>query len=141
MKKIIIIIFIAILCGGIFSYTIYKKMDTKPITEYKTVSAFQIGVYKKYENAKKISDRNNGIIIEENDTYRVYTSILSDNESINKMKAYYDSIGLIYYIKEINVTNTFINNLKNYEILINKSNSDTYTTINKDILKIYKEYK
>ena len=102
-------------------------------------NAFQVGVFTSYDNALKVADRNNGIVVSDDDLYRVYVAISTNSEVIRKLEDYYDSIGLRYYLKEIDVSKTFSKNVTVYEEMILKSSVDTYTTINLDVLHEYQE--
>lgn len=139
MKKVLLILLSAILLGSGLAYLMFNKIVLNDKEEMKVVKAFQIGVYSNYDNALKIAERNNGVVIMDDSLYRVYVAILSDKEAINKVKRYYDKIGLNYYLKEINVSKEFIKEIKEDEELIKRGNSDTYKTINLDVLNKYKE--
>lgn len=141
MKKVLIIILGAILIGGGLAYIVFNKIVFKEedTVNTKVVNAFQIGVFSNYDNALKVADRNNGVVIMDDDLYRVYVAILSDKEAIKKVSSYYEKIGLNYYLKEINVKKEFIREIKDDEELIKRSSSDTYSTINLDVLNKYKE--
>ncbi len=141
MKKVLIIILGAILIGGGLAYIVFNKIVFKEedTVNTKVVNAFQIGVFSNYDNALKVADRNNGVVIMDDDLYRVYVAILSDKEAIKKVSSYYEKIGLNYYLKEINVKKEFIKEIKDDEELIKRSSSDTYSTINLDVLNKYKE--
>ncbi len=141
MKKVLIIIFCAIAVGGGLAYIVFNKVvlkDEKNV-DTKVVNAFQIGVFSNYDNALKVADRNNGIVIMDDSLYRVYVAILSDKDAIKKVSNYYEKIGLNYYLKELNVSKDFVREIKEDEELIKKSSSDTYSTINLDVLNKYKE--
>ena len=139
MKKVLLILLSTILLGSGLAYLMFNKIVLNDKEEMKVVKAFQIGVYSNYDNALKIAERNNGVVIMDDSLYRVYVAILSDKEAINKVKRYYDKIGLNYYLKEINVSKEFIKEIKEDEELIKRGNSDTYKTINLDVLNKYKE--
>ena len=87
----------------------------------------------------KVADRNNGIVVDEDGIYRVYVSILSDKVAVDKMKKYYDGIGLNYYLREIEVSESFLDSIDVHEKLLLDSNSDVYNVINLDVLSIYEE--
>lgn len=141
MKKTIIVIFCSLALGGLLAYFIFNKSVPKVLkTDDKTGIAFQIGVYTNYENALKQANINNGVVVADNNLYRVYVSLLTNEEAINKISNYYDTLGLKYYKKEITVSNDFIDDISIYEEMINKSNIDTYNTINNDILHTYLNY-
>ena len=86
MKKVLIIILGAILIGGGLAYIVFNKIVFKEedTVNTKVVNAFQIGVFSNYDNALKVADRNNGVVIMDDDLYRVYVAILSDKEAIKK---------------------------------------------------------
>lgn len=130
---------IALAIGGGIAYFIFTRKYLDVESEYVKVKAFQVGVFTNYDNALKIADRNNGIVVRDNDLFRVYVSILSSDEAVNKMREYYDSIGLNYYLKEIEVTTEFLDSIKNNEDLLIISDSDTYSIINLNVLNKYEE--
>jgi hypothetical protein len=103
------------------------------------VKAFQIGVYTHYDNAIRVAERNNGIVVNDQDVYRVYVAILSSNEAVEIMRTYYDNIGLKYYLKDITVTKEFLESIKSTEELLIISNSDTYNVINLSVLNKYED--
>lgn len=140
MKKGLIVILCAIMIGGGVAFYIFNKVVVKAESSDDTlVSAFQIGAFSNYDNAQRIADRNNGIVVSDDDIYRVFVAVLSDKEAVQKMKMYYEEIGLNYYLKEIVVDKKYIENIKYEEELLKRSSSDTYTTINCEMLKKYEE--
>lgn len=139
MKKRLIIIMLALVVGGSIAYFIFSRRYSEDSSSTVKVSAFQVGVFSNYDNALKVADRNNGIVVSDDDLYRVYVSILSSSEAVSKMKDYYDSIGLNYYLREIEVDDEFLSNIKNTEELLIVSDSDTYNIINLDVLNKYEE--
>lgn len=138
MKKKLIVVLLSLVLGCGIAYFIFtrKYVDSDEAVK---VKAFQIGVFTNYDNALRVADRNNGIVVSDNDVFRVYVSILSSEEAVLKMMKYYDSIGLNYYLKEISVTPEFLNSIKNTEDLLIMSNSDTYNIINLNVLNKYEE--
>ena len=141
MKKTIIVVVLSLTLGGILAYFIFNKSVIKSLNiEDKTGIAFQIGVYTHYESALSEAYNNNGIVIPDNNLYRVYITLLTNKEAIDKISNYYDELGLKYYKKEVIVSNDFIDDISIYEEMITKSNTDTYNTINNDILHTYLNY-
>lgn len=139
MKKTILTIVLAILIGFTFGFFFLKKFTPKTITEVSNIKsqvyAFQIGVYKNKDNATKNATTNNSIVVEDNNLYRVYIAILKDQTLINNLKKYYDSIGLNYYLKAINVSYNTENIINNYELLLNNCDSSNYDMILSSMLK------
>lgn len=138
MKKMLIVVFLAILFGGVCSFMIFRTL-VKADNAYEEFVAFQIGVYTDYDNAVKVADRNNGIVVEDG-YFRVYVTFLRNEESILKMEKYFSEIGLNYYKKEILIDKKFGDDIYTFEDMILKSSSDTFNTINKEILKVFEDY-
>ena len=139
MKKTILTIVLAILIGFTFGFFFLKKITPKTITEVSNIKsqvyAFQIGVYKNKDNATKNATTNNSIVVEDNNFYRVYIALLKDQTLIDNLKKYYDSIGLNYYLKAINVSDNTENIINNYELLLNNCDSSNYDMILSSMLK------
>lgn len=142
MKKVLLVVVSAFIVGGGLAFYFFNGTVKKQnkIEGYEEVSAFQIGVFTNYENAVKVAERNNGIVVNDQNIYRVYVAMLRDEEAINMLGSYYKNIGLSYYIKDIVVSSSFAEDLNVYEEMIKKSSSDTYSTINSDVLTKYQEY-
>ena len=139
MKKTIIMIILAIGVGFTFGFLFLKKFNTEIITEVSNIKsqvyAFQIGVYKNKDNALNAANTNKGIIILDNDIYRVYIAILKDETLIDNLKDYYDSLGINYYLKAINVSSKTNNIIDNYESLLNNCDSSNYNMVLDSMLK------
>ena len=129
---------LALVIGGSIAYYIFSRECVDDSGKVR-VKAFQVGVFTNYDNALKVADRNNGIVVNDNDVYRVYVSILSNQEAVEKMKEYYDEIGLHYYLRDIEVDDEFLNSIKNTEDLLIVSDTDTYNIINLNVLSKYEE--
>ncbi len=139
MKKFFIVLLSAVLIGGGFAYFIFNKVTMKDEVSLVDVKAFQIGVFSNYDNALRVANRNNGIVVNDSDVYRVYVAILSDSIAIDKLSKYYESIGLNYYIRNIKVSRSFMESISSSEELLKSSNSDTYGVINLNVLSRYEE--
>ena len=133
MKKTIISIFLAMIVGFTFGFFFLKKFNTETITEVSNIKsqvyAFQIGVYKNRDNALNAAKTNKGIVILDNDIYRVYIAILKDQTLIDNLKSYYSSIGLNYYLKAINVSSKTSSIIDNYESLLKSCDNSNYNLI------------
>ena len=103
------------------------------------VKAFQVGVFTNYDNALRVADRNNGIVVSDEGVFRVYVAILSDEDAIDNMRRYYDEIGLNYYLKEISVSKEFLDSIKSSEKLLKDSGKEAYNVINLSVLSVYEE--
>ena len=139
MKKTIIMIILAIGVGFTFGFLFLKKFNTETINEVSNIKsqvyAFQIGVYKNKDNALNAANTNKGILVLDNDIYRVYIAILKDETLIDNLKDYYDSLGINYYLKAINVSSKTNNIIDNYESLLNNCDSSNYNMVLDSMLK------
>jgi hypothetical protein len=138
MKKRLMVILFALVLGGGVAYFMFSREYVSDVVKVK-VKAFQVGVFTNYDNALKVADRNNGIVVRDDDLYRVYVSILSSEEAVDKMRKYYDSIGLHYYLRDIEVNSEFLINVRNTEELLFRSDVDAYNIINLSVLSEFEE--
>lgn len=140
MKKNLIIILCAVAFGGGIAFYIFNLVVEKPESKnMMVVNAFQVGAFTNYDNALKVANRNNGVVVNDDNIFRVYVAILNDPVAVKKMKDYYAEIGLNYYLKQIDVSKEFIEQISINEELLKKSSSDVYGTINLEVLNLYKE--
>ena len=83
MKKTLLTILGAILVGFGLGLFFFKKFDTNIealATSVKSIYAVQVGVYKNIDNAKDVANKMGGIVVLDNDYYRVYIDIIKDKE-------------------------------------------------------------
>jgi hypothetical protein len=140
MKKVLIVVLFSLLLGGGFAFFIFYKIRMEDVSVSEVVvTAFQVGAFNSYDNAYRVAIRNNGIVVSDEDIFRVYVSVLYDEEAISKLSLYYDSIGLNYYLKSISVSKKFVDSIKDNEELLVRSSSDTFSVINKSILNRFEE--
>mgnify|MGYP003290432266 FL=1 len=140
MKKTLIVILFSLLFGGGLSFFIFNKIKFEEVSVSDVVvTAFQIGAFNNYDNAYRVAVRNNGIVVSDDEIFRVYVAVLYNEEAISKLSLYYDSIGLNYYLKRIRVSKDFVDSIKDNEDLLVRSSSDTFSIINKDVLNRFKE--
>lgn len=140
MKKVLVMFLSAVILGGGIAYFIFNKVVIKtPSEDVFTAKAFQIGAFTNYDNAVRVAERNNGIVVSDEDIFRVYVAVLYDDKAIKRLESYYDDIGLNYYLKEVLVTDEFINSISSSEDMLIESSSDTYSVINLNVLNKYKE--
>lgn len=144
MKKFLITILIAVIIGGVFGYFAYKKISQKTTTAVPTMYeektyAIQAGVFTSYDNALILADKYAGIIVPDNDKYRVYLAITAGTNNLGLLKNYYDELGVSYYVKEITTPEAFNNTLTDYDALLNATTKENYGPIINDILKEYQK--
>ena len=62
MKKRLVVIVMALILGGGIAYFMFSREYVSESNKVK-VKAFQVGVFTNYDNALKVADRNNGIVV------------------------------------------------------------------------------
>ena len=145
MKKTLISILLSLLIGSVFGYIVFRNIDNNIEAAFfgtKELTFFQAGIFLNKENAYEFaSSFANATVIEENDFYRVYISILRDPVSVDIMKAHFDSQDLTYYLRRVSIReNNFTKELPKYEaVLLNATKDSTFELINEKILNLFKE--
>ena len=142
MKKTLLTILGAILVGFGLGLFFFKKFDTNIealATSVKSIYAVQVGVYKNIDNAKDVANKMEGIVVLDNDYYRVYFDIIKDKEILNSREEYYKNNNINYYLKIINPSKEFITKLDDYEIILKNTSisADKIGVVREKILKEY----
>ncbi|CCZ89143.1 unknown [Coprobacillus sp. CAG:605] len=142
MKKTLLTILGAILVGFGLGLFFFKKFDTNIealATSVKSIYAVQVGVYKNIDNAKEVANKMEGIVVLDNDYYRVYIDIIKDKEILNSREEYYKNNNINYYLKIINPSKEFITKLDDYEIILKNTSisADKIGVVREKILKEY----
>ena len=80
-----------------------------------------------------------GIVVLDNDYYRVYIDIIKDKEILNSREEYYKNNNINYYLKIINPSKEFITKLDDYEIILKNTSisADKIGVVREKILKEY----
>lgn len=143
MKPYIKVLIAAIICGILIAFFFYKdiKNEVVAITNNDSkISLFQVGVFKVYDNALNFSESfENSLIYEDNGLYRVIIGASYHNEAKIKLEEYFTSQNITYYIKEIKMSDSFIEEITNFElILIKTESSEVINSLNKSILDALK---
>lgn len=138
MKKTLITILIAFLCGIVLSgFTIYSLKDKFGLLEDKNmVTAFQIGVYKSIENAEEMVSKYPGAIsVKDGEYYRVYVGVAKNDNCSEILATYFLNQNISVYQRKIEVTKKFLNEINLYEKEINKSDINVYERTNQEMMK------
>lgn len=137
MKKTLKIVFFSSLLGvvlaGLFFFNIKDKAEAKnkPI-----LYAFQVGVFKNKENANNYRNRFSlGKVVYDGEYYRIYIGVTVDNKEM--LASIFDRENYSYYIKELETTETVLNEIKKYDELLVKSNEENRMLIIKNMLESY----
>lgn len=140
MKNISSIAFGSIIAIGI-ALTLMPRsgeVETVPVMNEVTTKVFQIGAYKEKDTALEYALKNNAKVVFNDGYYYIYLSILSDQENIEKMISYLNSNNIYYYIKNLDTTSTFKEELVKYEELMKQTSSDiAFIELNKRIMDLY----
>lgn len=142
MKKFLILFLSTLVLGGGIAYFIFNKVVVEDVNEdvFLTAKAFQVGVFSNYDNALRVADRNNGIVVSDDDVFRVYVAVLYNRKAIEKLSSYYKSIGLNYYLRDVVVTDEFVGVIESSESMLLESSADVFSVINMNVLNKFKEF-
>ena len=143
-KKFIFGVFIMFLLGSITGKYIYKNYNysKEVFNEDNNLYFLQQGVYTNKdvleESTKKINPKT---IIKEDNKYYVYVGITKSNSIKNKLLSLYKKQGINVYLKKINIKdNSFVDNIKQFDILINKASDTEIIKVEEVVLSSYEEY-
>ncbi len=131
MKKVIPYL-LALILGYLIANLIFDYQNIK-------MTGFQLGVYKDVKLAKEYNKKYpSSILIKDDDVYRLYYSILSNDDAIAKMEDYLNKNKIAYYKKEIIVNdNGLIKALNKYEKSMINVSDDAFKAINEVIMESY----
>ena len=135
MKKVFVF---SITIGIIFSLLLilnYKK-NINDKEYFETLYFIQLAAYKAPSNISKLTkELDSYIVINEDDNlYHVYVAIVKNKKNLEKIKDFYIKKGNNIYVREKIVRcKSFLNEIDNYEILL--ENSNNILSIEKEILK------
>ena len=140
LYTILISVITSILIGTLFM-DVSSTEEQEVISTNQEIVAFQIGAYKTLENATKISDLYDGIVIKEEEHFTVYVAILSNQINIDRMINHLNELNVYYFLKKIETPYLYKDELYKYEELMKKTTSDVaYLKLIQQSLKKYKEY-
>ena len=141
MKKLMPYLF-ALALGVFFSYLLFKGEDfnlKEVFSENVTATAFQLGVFNNEISALQLKNKYDGaIVMQDEDVYRVYYSILTQPRVIAKMGKYLDEQKINYYLKIITVKDSaLIKALNEYEDTMAEGSDNVLVSVNKLITSSY----
>ena len=140
-KKIVIPVFVSILCGAVCGkivYNIYDENDT--LLENNTVYLLQAGAYSSYDNMRANTMGNNYVYYEDDGLYKAIIGITSSYDNIEKIKNAYNGDVIVneYYLKNIELSNQ-ISKLDNE--LSKEEDANNIKQIINSMLALYKDEK
>ena len=132
---------LSLLIGTFFGYLLFQETEfnvKEVFAKNLPVKAFQIGVFNSLDSAKNLSNKYDSIIIKDDNSYRVYYSILTNESVINRMEKYLTKEGINYYIKDIVISDkNLIKALDEYEDIMISGSDNILSNINKLIIESY----
>lgn len=143
MKPYIKVLIAAVIIGVLIAVFFYKDIKNEVIAitnNDSEISLFQVGVFKVYDNALNFSESfENSLIYEDNGLYRVIIGAAYHNEAKIKLEQYFTEQNITYYIKEIKMSDSFIEEITNFElILVKTESSEVINSLNKSIMDALK---
>lgn len=141
MKKILPYI-LSLVLGTVFGFILFQNngSDIKRVfKEEVKATGFQLGVFNSIDLAREYQKKfPTSIIMNDDDVYRVYISILTNNKTISKMEEYLNNNKIAFYKKDIVVSDSsLIKALNNYEKNMLDGSESTFTSLNKLIMESY----
>lgn len=139
MKPYIKVLIAAVIIGVLIAVFFYKDIKNEVIAitnNDSEISLFQVGVFKVYDNAINFSESfENSLIYEDNGLYRVIIGAAYHNEAKIKLEQYFTEQNITYYIKEIKMSDSFIEEITNFELILIKTESfEVINSLNKSIM-------
>ena len=116
MKKYAITLILSILTGMFMSKIIFDQYSSKMVSkeQYKAYF-FEVGIF---DNIKNLNDTmkkyNSYIYVKKDNKYYAYIGITIDN--YEKIQSYFDKMGYVTKVREINVSDKFKSRLKEYDL-------------------------
>lgn len=100
---------------------------------------FQLGVYNNRELAKEYQKKYpSSILIKDDDVYRLFYSVLSNQEVISKMEDYLNEEEISFYKKNIILSDSgLINALNKYEKSMLEVSGEAFKLVNETIMESY----
>lgn len=143
MKPYIKVLIAAVIIGVLIAVFFYKDIKNEVIAitnNDSEISLFQVGVFKVYDNAINFSESfENSLIYEDNGLYRVIIGAAYHNEAKIKLEQYFTEQNITYYIKEIKMSDSFIEEITNFELILIKTESfEVINSLNKSIMDALK---
>lgn len=140
----IIPIIISILLGSFCGKLVFDQYQEKQLVfeEENTVYFLQQGVYSTEESVTNNTEKlDSKVVVVEDGKYYVYVGITKDLDNATKINNLYKEKGYNLYQKELQVDNyEFINQLEQYDILLNTaSTNEEITAVLDTILASFEE--
>ncbi len=141
MKRIIPYL-LSLILGVSFGYLLFQDADfdlKEVFANTINAKAFQIGVFNNEDGAKKLKEKyEDSIIVTDEDVYRVYYSILTNDKVISKMEKYLTTQNINYYMRNITINDeALIKALIEYEEAMLNGSEKVLISLNNLIMSSY----
>lgn len=142
MKENIKIFLIALILGMVVAFALsYKFREPIAFALNPEATILYVASYNNIDTAiSKQANYPNSVIYEEEGIYKIVIGIFSDKIVLDLMKSYFQDQGLTFYEEKIKTNSHFLQEIKNYELLIKSSETSYYDTLNKSLLNLFNEY-
>ena len=143
MKKIMPYV-ISLILGTVFGYLVFDRTDfdiKEVFGEYEEVTGFQIGVFNDLSVAREFKGSySSSVVLEDDDVYRVYYSILKSDDVVSKMEDYLSDREISFYKKKLVIHDgELIRAINTYEGRILKGSDKVIESVNSLIMASCKE--
>ena len=115
-----------------------EEASSIPVMSEITTKTVQVGVFLNEDKAISEANRLDARVIKENGYYYLYYSVLSEDENIQKIMEHLDKSGIKYFLKAVNTSQEFKDNLIQYEEMMKHTTSSVaFLELNKRIMDMY----
>ena len=133
---------LSLVIGTVFGFILFQNNESdikRVFKEEVKATGFQLGVFNSIDLAKEYQKKfPTSIIMNDDDVYRVYISILTNNKTISKMEEYLNNNKIAFYKKDIVLNDSsLIKALNNYEKNMLDGSESTFASLNKLIMESY----
>lgn len=131
----------AVILGSISGKLLFSKYKDDSFNDGKNLYFLQEGVYDSKESLESnTKDIKGKLVIPNKDKYYVYVGITGTNDNVEKIKKVYTKKGYSIYKKQIKVDNLeFINNIEQFDILLDNASNNDILTIEEVVLSNYED--
>ncbi len=140
VKKVMIPIFLSVICGSICGNVVYNIYADKANYELSNSKVYlvQVGAYSSIDNMKVNTMASNYVYYEDDGMYKAIIGITKDYDNVERIKSLYngDTIVNEYYLSDKNISDELG---KLDDELKEESDDDKARVIIDDMLNIYKE--
>lgn len=133
----------SLVLGVFFGFLLFQdtNLNIKDVfAETLSATGFQLGVFNNEQSAVDLRNKYDGaIIMQDEDVFRVYYSILTNPRVVVKMEKYLDDQSINYYLKTITVKDAeLIKAINEYEKTMVEGSENVLVSVNKLITSSYK---